>query len=305
MSSLGLPSTMVTTKYSSKVIFYILCKDAVPISNEEQLSSQNKVEQKNGFKVHMKNVHKIIGNLNILHAVNFLEKSERTNIVLTTKQTIQSKETSVNFICLFCSMFSQDVQFSLQNLSKFRNHIETNHVIFYAHDMILAIHFLEKKDQDMVENKVQFFHENSFNRKNIKNNQKKGKINFLTINEKKLNDSKESNLPFKTIENVELEKEVTKAFDNNLQLEANKTERYLEVITIPNNSLECELNAKSNDNRREVIGINKTLIGANLVKFYPTDGSSWICSFCDKAFRSKWNRNNHIRVKHHKTQNQK
>ena len=118
----------IETPYNSTILLCIFCKDSLSLEESK-------------FEEHMKIVHNISTQLDILFSVCFFSKSLKLSFILTVQNTFKQYSGKKKLNCIFCETQSQ-VNFSLNELSDFKRHIEGTHYIFYEFNIIIAIQLL-------------------------------------------------------------------------------------------------------------------------------------------------------------------
>ena len=127
----------MSDSYMNKAFFCILCTDTVALKEER-------------FVAHMRVVHDVISHLNFLLRMNFIDKNVKASFVSKIKQGIKKSEREKQLTCLFCRSKSNAFMFSLNELIKFRAHLEETHAMFYELDLILVMHLLKKASKNEI-----------------------------------------------------------------------------------------------------------------------------------------------------------
>ena len=109
-----------------KPFFCIFCKD------QNYFRVRLKVE----FEEHLIHAHKVLFEVNILHATNFLDTDKKKTIVEKGKQS--AKKEGV-FMCTFCS---DEKTFDVGQSQTFKDHLCLVHSIFHEVELLLAVHFV-------------------------------------------------------------------------------------------------------------------------------------------------------------------
>ena len=111
-------------------LFCIFCKDTVTLKEKE-------------FVEHMKNVHQVTSNYNILFQINFIDKDTKFSFITGMKQKTTKSQREHLFKCLFCKYEKLPINFCLLKLSKFQFHLEDIHAIHFELDLILVMHLMD------------------------------------------------------------------------------------------------------------------------------------------------------------------
>ena len=127
----------MSESHMNKAFFCILCTDTVALKEQR-------------FVAHMRVVHDVISHLNFLLRMNFIDKNIKLSFVSKVKQEINKSERGKKFTCIFCRSKSNQFIFSLNELKKFKAHLEETHAMFYELDLILVMHLMKNASKNEV-----------------------------------------------------------------------------------------------------------------------------------------------------------
>ena len=111
-------------------LYCVFCKETVYIKEQE-------------FNTHMKLGHGISSHLDILLAINFINKLDKVRIVSRIKENLTQTKNNKYFPCLFCHTNGEEKTFRLAKLIEFKIHLQEIHAIFYELDLIFSMQLID------------------------------------------------------------------------------------------------------------------------------------------------------------------